>query len=648
MKDDRNAFEWPTSYKDPYSSVKKNMKTLFLDDIGIPMIQREFAWEKDNIIKFLNDNINHPLVKGIYYGLGQLLAYRGQATEDMELSDGQSRVTSTFLTIMAIKVVADIMIKQYKNDDIESEILTDITADVINLLTHKKSKLLPENVIRQEKRFKDVQEPDEMKFFPRLSYSNPDDNQAIVDICNTHLPEISYRLPESHVCGKGKIDCKSKGMLTKHIKSQHAYDINNYTKAKKDTNIYTAYEFVCGWVVDQCPTPQHLQHLFQYICDKLHVVVEICDDQNEAVWKFRVINTNTVTLDQEALAKSAIMSSIPSHRRVSVFDDWTTLSNTKHHHYPNYWKGIFACAIGILTRNFMGTKKSDVSGAWGAALGVGCDNEKNTHVKVQKFFQIIRKLYDIMDKLATSRWGRLILDKTASPVSWSAYAYLILPIHYINLTETEPGKYTVNVDDSLMRLIVDHKVLTMNTDPRGLGKRIYEVPFTKIANDYLKDKTIKYCTEARTAITKANLPNIKTAEAYILECKDKNWYNKNSSKHPASLIFGYLETAKSTSACRPPFDNRTIEHVISQNEGHRLGNLLPLEGKKTDGVQDVANYGAGTNMDLKKKAYANSSYIVTKEFITNYTGFGSDDIGLRTDALLRDVYNTASTITGSD
>ena len=57
-------------------------------------------------------------------------------------------------------------------------------------------------------------------------------------------------------------------------------------------------------------------------------------------------------------------------------------------------------------------------------------DSSDTYKEIVKFFAIVEELFEIMDKIAQDKFGRLLNNTPRICIKWDAYMFCLLPIFY--------------------------------------------------------------------------------------------------------------------------------------------------------------------------------------------------------------------------
>ena len=179
------------------SSVKAKSITIFdyintTEKFIIPRYQREYSWEKTNISAIIND------LKQDYY-IGNVIIYKNNLTNEKEIVDGQQRLITIFLLLIAImqlttndEIRNSIMnlIKNEKNEtklNLKPRIGTD-GSEIINFIIEEKPVLKDlEDKYKEITMYKYIKEQIKTKDLDALYYN----------IINSNLVEIIFENHET-------------------------------------------------------------------------------------------------------------------------------------------------------------------------------------------------------------------------------------------------------------------------------------------------------------------------------------------------------------------------------------------------------------------------------------------------------------------
>jgi len=632
-----------TSRQKPYSMCNQTWKTI-LDNLNIiPMNNRQYEWPVKEINKFMNDifqifeKTNYP------ESMGKIIYYTGNP-DGKEVYEGQQRTITITLVLVAISKIAQ-LINDQKFSDI---VISNLSEDPV--MINKPHKIFDKLIDKYGENIK----------LPKVFCIWPGDNDALIDIYNHYEPLICYynsKISEktTECCNDEESDednddeddddddndergngfdyytcihCSTiitrKSDLRRHLVKKHNY----IDKMNNNTKIYTAYEYICEYIFRKKYNSNKLKELYKFIIHSIDIQVCECWDPEYVAMLFDQENNRGIKVGTLDVIKNNILSNIEDDKKEELYNIWTELKSSKSDDknvYSNYGKRIFSCAIQIYNKQI---HREDKEQELFDRL-IMKDNKDNTYKNVKLFFNIVKKLFEIINEIKNDRWGRLIFTKKCC-IAWEGYMFLLLPIFY----------FKQSIDRNLIHLIVKwyyrsvgQKVLTFNSVS-------YSEKFIEISNKYINDRTYNYYDKVVELFRKEK-PECVKFENYVNSYIDKEW-KKSSATKAKMLLFFYL-TKLNCDDNLPNF-NHDLEHIHSDNKKnslmrpnnvYKLGNLTILEAKKSENGHKGNRSIKDRPYNEKRIQYEMSSNVITRDIAKKYENFTETVIIERTRELFK-------------
>ena len=304
-----------------------------------------------------------------------------------------------------------------------------------------------------------------------------------------------------------------------------------------------------------------------------------------------------------------------------MYEKWEKLKKMENKIYKKeFGQRIFNIAIQIYNNNIERT--IDLEELFKPII-----EHENTYQEINKFFEIVEKLFEIMNKISSDKFGRLVNNNTYIKFPWEAYMLCMLPIFYHRNT----------IDGKLIELIVTWYFRNLLIKTRTFNNLCYSNPFIEIVNKVLNDDTFNYYEEINNCLQK-NKDILVNNDNY---CSHLTTATLNVSHSTYMLLF--LETKTTPDINIVPL-NFSLEHIFPQKNKDKLnnpslmnniGNLTLLEKKNTERINHKGNSSLGAkNYTLKKESYEKSSSRITREIAKNYETFLEKDIKTRSKEMI--------------
>jgi len=573
--------------KQPCKPVQLNWEPILGKNLTIPMNQREYAWGKDEIIRFLNDMIN--TYEGFEHNefMGSIINY--QHSNGNDIYDGQQRILTTTLILHTIGSLSSKV--KSKTDPLLS-VDTDI-----------------DDLTQQQQEMKDKMK---VSIIPKIFCVNPYDMKALVNIINdkikswvTHISNIESIETFDDDKYVNKYKCKHcdhcvsrKSDFIRHIEKSH-----DYSKPPSDSKLYDAYIEIYDFFVIKEYDEQELICIYKFIRDNIDIQFYNCDDPVYVSQMFDWLNNRGKAVEPLDIVKNQIMAKIPYEKRLEVYDKWEKIKRTDNKIYKNFGPKTFDVAIQLYNNDIKRTFKHD-------NLFSPIINSEDTYREINIFFTIVEKICSIMDKISNDRFGRLINNKSSICINWEGYMWCLIPTFY-----------TIDkIDKKLIKLFVKWYFRNLQFGNRNFNNLAYSNEFIKITNSLLNDNKFDYYIEIEKCLQENKDTSINN-ENYSREMKDMIF----KSSVNATYLLLFLETCLNTDLHIVPLEY-TLEHIWCQKDKkilitthiNNIGNLTLLEGKNSEnGHKGNSSLGAKLYSN-KKNEYKKSSSMITRNVAEKY------------------------------
>ena len=580
------------SRKKPYNSNQETWRTILQKNLRIPMNQRQYEWGKDEINAFLDD-IFKIFEEGKYVlKMGSIINLKYNNIND--IYDGQQRILTTILIIYVIGCFS-----QKLKNKIEQLLIVDIEMDKLTL--------------EQEK----IKNDYNVNKIPKMYSINPFDRKGLVDIFNDKIKSpISYLQSldgidsfddlEQYVSESGDI-INRKADFIRHIENKHGYIP---PPSDNTTNLYAGFIDIYNSISLKKYNESKLIELYNFILDDIDIQYYDCYDPQYVSRIFDWENNRGTVVKTLDIIKNPILVKIPDDKKIEVYDKWELLKH-KESKVKDFGTKIFDIAIQIYNNKI--NRKINQEELFKPII----ENE-NTYDEINKFFTIVEKLFNIMDKIKDDRFGRLINNSTRICINWEAYGWSLLPIFYKK----------DNIDKNLIKLFTKWYFRNLQFKNRNFNNLTYSNEFIMVSNKILKDENYDYYKDISNCLRNHKDTSIME-ENYLRVMKYMTFKSTN-----ATHLLAFLETCINTDTHTVPLDY-TLEHIYCQKKKSSLaelslmdniGNLTLIEGKNSDnGHKGNSSLGSKT-YEKKIDSYKNSSCMTTRKIAEKYETFTEEKI----------------------
>ena len=273
------------SRQTPYKTKQETWNSILQDKYYIPMNQRHYSWDEQNVLDYLNDLYEIFEEDKYTYRMGSIiyLEYKG----DNYIYDGQQRVLTTVILLNAIASLCDSLTSTIKND---------LSINVyIDQLTEEQN---------------EKKEKFEAEFLPKIWCVNPYDTDALVNILNLQFCDFEKYNTESKL-GKAYIEI-------------YKYINNLNLSSESFTNLY------------------------KFIMKHIDIQTYECSDSIYVSKIFTWENNRGKQVEELDIIKNPILVTIPEDKKIEVYNKWEELKKIPNKIYQkNYGQKLFDVAIQI-------------------------------------------------------------------------------------------------------------------------------------------------------------------------------------------------------------------------------------------------------------------------------------------------------------
>ena len=587
----------------PYTTNQVTWQSILQKNLRIPMNQREYSWGTSEISQFLGD-IFDIFEEGIYFEkMGSIINLNFDGNND--IYDGQQRILTTILLLNAMGQFSEKL-----KTKVETLLTIDTEFDVLTVEQHKIKQKYNANKI------------------PKIYCINPYDMEGLVRIFNndfkswvlylSNVDDIdSFEEKRDYVCNVCAEKVSRKTDFIRHVKKHDniLFDIDKDNKSK----LYDAFQDICKHLILKKYDQDKFVELYKFIIIDIDIQFYDCTDPEYVSRIFDWENNRGRSVESLDIIKNPLLVQIPDDKRMEIYEKWELLKHKENKIYKsNFGQKIFDIAFQIY--NGYIKRKIDYRDFVSKII-----KNDNTYQEVIKFFDIVEKLFDIIDQIAHDKFGRLLNNSPRICLNWEAYMWCLLPIFY----------QTKHIDKKLIKLFAKVYFRNIQFKNRGFNNLCYSNDFISISNNVLDDPSYNYFHHIEKCLQK-NKDNNVNSQNYLQSLQNMTFKSTN-----ATHLLLFLETCSNTDAHIVPLDF-TLEHIFCQKNKDDLvklsnidiiGNLTLIEGKNSEnGHKGNSSLGAKEYI-LKQPSYVGSSCKITREISKEYDSFDEKDIISRTKAL---------------
>lgn len=576
----------------PYSTNQRTWSDILRKNFRIPMNQREYSWENEQISRFLDDIFKIFEENKYQYKMGSIINLNYNGAND--IYDGQQRI----LTIILILNVIGCLSIKLKNKI--NELLTIDTE--LDTLTQEQE---------------EIKVKCNVNILPKIYCINPYDMKGLVNIFNNNITSWVAHLynPDKHesFSERGEYICKHcnqtigrKADFIRHITKKH-----NFISQDSSTKLHGAFIEIYNWFKLKKYNEKQLIDLYKFMLNDIDIQYYDCTDPEYVSRIFDWENNRGKTVETLDIIKNPVLVQIPDDKKVEVYEKWEKLKHTSNKVYKkDFGQKIFNIAIQLYNNKIK--RKINLEELFKPII----ENE-NTYQEINKFFAIVEKLIEIMGEINNDTFGRLITNTNRICICWEGYMYLLLPIFY-----------HTGINSELIKLLTTWYFRNLQFKTRSFNNLCYSNTFIEITNTFLDDRNFNYFQQIKDCLQK-NKDDCINSENYLRSLQTRNFKSTN-----ATYILMFLETVASTDLYEVPF-GYTLEHIYCQkNKGNlsnqslmdNIGNLTLIEGKNSSNGHKGNSSLGSKDYSKKRKSYEGSSSVITRNVAKNYETFVEETI----------------------
>jgi len=582
--------------KRPYTTNQETWKTILQMALMIPMNQREYSWGTKEIIRFLDDIFKLFEEDKYVEKMGSIINLKYNGRND--IYDGQQRILTTILILSVIGCLSE----KLKNKI--NQILT-VDTDLDTLTPEQKK----------------IKDKCNVNIIPKMYCINPHDMHGLVNIFNgkvkswiCYLKNIDDIMTlddldnlDEYISEVGDKGIGRKADFIRHLSSKYSYK-----EPDNSTKLHSAFIEIYNYFIIKKYKEHELIELYKFILNDIDIQFFECTDPDYVSRIFDWENNRGKSVEYLDIIKNPILVKIDDDKKVEIYEKWESLKHRKNKIYKkNFGQKIFDIAIQIYNNQVVRTINHE-------ELFKPIIDSVDTYKEIIKFFEIVEKLFKIMDKISEDKFGRLLNNTSRICLNWEAYMWCLLPIFYI----------TNKINSNLIKLLTKWYFRRIGLKLRGFNNLCYSNEFIIITNEVLKNKEFDYYKEIEACLVKNKDDSIKNHN-YLRSMTNMNFKSTN-----ATHLLLFLETNLNTDAHIVPLEY-TLEHIYCQKDKSKLsnqslmyniGNLTLIEGKNSNnGHKGNSSLGSKT-YDKKIVSYKGSSSIITRNIVENYETFKEETI----------------------
>ena len=168
------------------------------------------------------------------------------------------------------------------------------------------------------------------------------------------------------------------------------------------SKLHSAFTEIYNYVVLKKYNEKNLINLYKFILNDIDVQFYDCNDPDYVSRIFDWENNRGKRVETLDIIKNPILVKIPDDKKVEVYNKWEELKRIDNKIYKNdYGQKIFDIAIQLYNNQIKRTINHE-------ELFKPIIDSNDTYDEIKKFFNIVKKLFEIMDKISEDRFGRLI------------------------------------------------------------------------------------------------------------------------------------------------------------------------------------------------------------------------------------------------
>ena len=313
----------------PYTTNQESWNTILLKKLRIPMNQREYSWEEEEISKFLDDIFKIYEENKYVEKMGSIINLNYNNGND--IYDGQQRILTIILILNVIG---------YLSPKLKNKINQLLTVDTeIDTLTHEQEQ---------------IKEKCNVNIIPKIYCINPFDMEGLVNIFNNKIKSWVEYLSniqdfdlldedEDYICNVCKIKTSKKADFKKHITHKHGY-----IKPHTNTKLHNAFIEIYNYFAIKKYDEAELINLYKFILHDIDVQYYDCNDPEYVSRIFDWENNRGKAVETLDIIKNPILVKIPDDKKVEIYEKWESLKHKHNNIYKkNFGQKIFDVAIQL-------------------------------------------------------------------------------------------------------------------------------------------------------------------------------------------------------------------------------------------------------------------------------------------------------------
>ena len=573
------------------------------------MSQRTYSWKTRNVVKFIEDIIT-IFEEGKYVEkMGSIINFKHSDDDyNIELNDiydGQQRLLTTVLILIVIS-------RSYTNLKKKIDALLTIDTELDGLTPQQT----------------EIKEYYNVEKLPKIYCVDPNDMKALVHIFNNdnitwsnfvgNLESFEeyeeYEDCEEYICSECEKSVSKKSFID-HITKSH-----NYSQPDGSSTLYNALNDINMYMSIKQYDKETLINLHHFILDDIDIQYFECSDSEYVTRIFDWENNRGSEVEFLDIIKNNLLNKISPDKRQIVYKKWEELKCKVNKSYTNFGVKIFNLAIQLYNNHIDRKPNPD-------RLFKSIIND-DTYKELNRFFKIVEKLFQIMDKISDDKFGRLVNNSKTHGLTWEAYMFCLLPIFY----------KTNNIDKKLIKLMTKWYFRNLQFKNGSFNKLSYSDEFIKITNLILENKDYDYYKDIENCLVKNKDESI-SEQNYIRSMKTMEFKKTKN----ATYLLLFLETCINTDLHIVSFE-LTLEHIYPKNDKEKLtnhtlinniGNLTLLEGKNSDNHHKGNSSLGKKTYDKKKISYKGSCSKITREIPLKFDCFTEETIIERNNQIVK-------------
>jgi len=581
----------------PYTTNQETWNTILQRSLMIPMNQREYSWGLSEITKFLDDIFKLFEEDKYVEKMGSIINLKYNGRND--IYDGQQRILTTILILYVIGCLSE----KLKNK-INQHLTVDTDLDT----------LTPE----QEK----IKEKWNVNIIPKMYCINPHDMLGLVNIFNGKVkPWICYLKNIDDIMTLDDLDNLDEYISEPGVKGigrkvdfiRHLSSKYSYKEPDNSTKLHSAFIEIYNYFVLKKYDEKKLINLYKFILHDIDIQYYDCDDPEYVSKIFDWENNRGKSVEYLDIIKNPILVQIPDNKKIEIYEKWELLKHTSSKIYKkNFGQKIFDIAIQMYNNNQI---KRTINHE---ELFKPIIDSDDTYKEILTFFEIVERLFEIMDKISDDKFGRLLNNTHRICLNWEVYMWCLLPIFY----------KTNKINSNLIKLLTKWYFRNIQFKSRNFNNLCYSNEFIRITNEVIKNKEFNYYKEIEECLVK-NKDDSISDENYLRSMTNMNFKSTN-----ATHLLLFLETCITTNLQKVPLEY-TLEHIYCQKDKSKLsdqslmnniGNLTLIEGKNSNNGHKGNSSLGSKKYDKKILSYKGSSCNITRNIASYFTSFTEEQI----------------------